>query len=456
MDRWLNSSPPLPDLSSAPSPELLEYERDFDVDGDVDGAGLDVNSLSAKEEVLPVRSLFPPVDTCADTLFQPVPDFQEAALTKSAKSYLSNLLISKDSPRYDPQNTRGKVKLTIYLPDYTSMKVYINDTSTFGDLITLVLYLHKDSAKKPPLMYDNPEFYELRMHEGDGDPDYDFAALDKKKKIRNHNENEYCVCEVKNLKYLQATALTQGNISSRSSKGLGGDNTVTVHYNNSEMVLTYGDDTTLRDLLPMMEKKHRLRLFTEEYSFYIYNREEQAKKMLTSPLVDISSNVKKLQIKEFELKKKKYADTIYIERQNSEKESNLQSNAPYNQQQFSEATDNAIIYTDATASVYQEWNIIKKNKYGQKQERILGVDGFFIYNSKRERYSRNPVGVRRAQRDIQCIRRIEPSTDDSKGFKILWEGEKAREVVEIEYSCETARERQELLAKITFLMGRIK
>lgn len=334
------------------------------------------------------------------------------------------------------------------------MKVYINDTSTFGDLITLVLQSHKDSNKKPPLMYDCPDFYELRMHEGDGDPDYDFAALDRKKKIRNHNENEYCLCEVKNVKYLQASALTQSNISARSSIGLVGDSTVTVHYNNSEMVFSYGEDTTLRDLLPMMEEKHRLRLFTEEYSFYIYNREEQAKKMLISPLVDISSNVKKLQIKEFELKKKKYADTVYTERQNSAQDAKLRSNAPYNQQQYSEATDNTIIYTDATASVYQEWNIIKKNKYGQKQERILGVDGFFIYNSKRERYSRNPVGVRRAQRDIHCIRRIEPLTEDSKGFKIVWEGEKAREVVEIEYSCETTRDRQELLAKISFLMGR--
>ena len=41
-------------------------------------------------------------------------------------------------------------------------------------------------------------------------------------------------------------------------------------------------------------------------------------------------------------------------------------------------------YNDVTAAVYQEWNIVKKNKFGRRQERIMGVDAHKIYNSKKE------------------------------------------------------------------------
>jgi len=31
----------------------------------------------------------------------------------------------------------------------------------------------------------------------------------------------------------------------------------------------------------------------------------------------------------------------------------------------------------------QEWNVVKKNKFGRKQERVFGVDGKKVYNSKK-------------------------------------------------------------------------
>jgi len=34
----------------------------------------------------------------------------------------------------------------------------------------------------------------------------------------------------------------------------------------------------------------------------------------------------------------------------------------------------------------QEWNVVKKNKFGRKQERVFGVDGKKVYNSKKGAY----------------------------------------------------------------------
>jgi hypothetical protein len=46
--------------------------------------------------------------------------------------------------------------------------------------------------------------------------------------------------------------------------------------------------------------------------------------------------------------------------------------------------------------VNQEWNIVKKNKFGRRQERVMGVDGKKIYNAKKE--GRNNTGVYRVSK----------------------------------------------------------
>lgn len=38
------------------------------------------------------------------------------------------------------------------------------------------------------------------------------------------------------------------------------------------------------------------------------------------------------------------------------------------------------IFNDFTAGAYQEFDVIKINKYNTKQERILGIDRYHIYN----------------------------------------------------------------------------
>ena len=40
------------------------------------------------------------------------------------------------------------------------------------------------------------------------------------------------------------------------------------------------------------------------------------------------------------------------------------------------------MFNDVTAAMFKEWHIIKKNKYGKKQQRMLGIDLNKIYNRK--------------------------------------------------------------------------
>jgi hypothetical protein len=40
------------------------------------------------------------------------------------------------------------------------------------------------------------------------------------------------------------------------------------------------------------------------------------------------------------------------------------------------------MFNDVTAAMFKEWHVIKKNKYGKRQQRMLGIDLNKIYNRK--------------------------------------------------------------------------
>jgi hypothetical protein len=99
--------------------------------------------------------------------------------------------------------------------------------------------------------------------------------------------------------------------------------------------------------------------------------------------------------------------------------------------------------------VYQEWPIVKKNKFGRMQERMLGIDESKIYNAKRDGAT---SVVHRAQRDISTVRKVEALSEDNRGFRITFEDD--GEINDIEYFCESVRDRAEIVAKINYLIAK--
>jgi hypothetical protein len=107
--------------------------------------------------------------------------------------------------------------------------------------------------------------------------------------------------------------------------------------------------------------------------------------------------------------------------------------------------------TDITAAVYQEWNVVKKNKFGRMQERILGVDGSHLYNSKRLGRGNKSGGVSHAVRDISTVVQVHNVVGDPCSFRVTFDDD--REIYDIEYTCDTQRESFEIIAKLRYLLS---
>ncbi len=112
-------------------------------------------------------------------------------------------------------------------------------------------------------------------------------------------------------------------------------------------------------------------------------------------------------------------------------------------------------FDEGSANAYKDWNVVKKNKFGKKQARTFGVDGRKIYNSKRgESKNTSNAGVQRAEREINTIQNIDIIEGDSKTFRITWLDDK--DVYNIEYTCDTVRECAEIVAKVKFILSRMR
>jgi hypothetical protein len=115
-------------------------------------------------------------------------------------------------------------------------------------------------------------------------------------------------------------------------------------------------------------------------------------------------------------------------------------------------------HTIVSASRYEQWRVIKVNKMARRQARVLGIDINRITNTK---LPGSTVGffsssaTRVAERLISDIVRVEvPSADKgdeaAKSFAITFvEG---MDQVTLRYICETVQDRQEIIAKLSFIL----
>lgn len=58
-------------------------------------------------------------------------------------------------------------QLTIYLPTNESMNLHVAETSNFDEILRAILEAHQGEGLSPALYYHAPDYYVMRMHEGE-------------------------------------------------------------------------------------------------------------------------------------------------------------------------------------------------------------------------------------------------------------------------------------------------
>ncbi|KAF0714247.1 Aste57867_3962 [Aphanomyces stellatus] len=311
------------------------------------------------------------------------------------------------------------LKLTIYLPNRQEMIIDLYEVSTVEESIQTILAKHHTEGRQPPLYYGHSECYELRLHESDGYPDEDFPALDRSRKIKNFGDNgdhEYCLCERPD-----ACPPAEGSLPSNNESGIwkppstaninqsigpnarmGDKNFLKIIMpNENYTVIAIKDGMTGKDLLPMLTKKHRLPMLDE----YILKASDADKQRLelTTDVIDLDTQLKPLGLQEVTLARKVYADMPAVAAPAAAADVLVDTEDVMANRNV-RPPPSTFMYNDVKAAMYKEWKVIKTNKYGKRQHRMLGLDSHKVYNSKvGERAMISRTNIKVAERPISSI-----------------------------------------------------
>lgn len=139
------------------------------------------------------------------------------------------------------------------------------------------------------------------------------------------------------------------------------------------------------------------------------------------------------------------------------------------------------LFGNVSAAKYQEFNVVKINKRGKKQVRVLGIDGFNIYNIRKKKAKEDPImgssfqgsnavgsvekkksssfiagflskkllGDKRKERSINSIIEIKKLRDNPLAVEIVFAEKTSNKG--IVYECLSVDNQSEIIAKITFI-----
>ncbi|KAH9094055.1 hypothetical protein Ae201684P_016671 [Aphanomyces euteiches] len=354
------------------------------------------------------------------------------------------------------------IEFKIYLPNRDEMPVDLYEVSTVEESIHAILAAHQNEGREPKLYYGHPECYELRLHDADGYPDEDFPALDRSRKIKNFGGHEFCLCERPEACPPQegATAsFTAPVVDTNRSFHLGQSEYNTrprvpqtsnflkiIMPNENYSVIPIKDDTTGKDLLPQLTRKHRLPML-DEYILKV-SEAEKVRLELPSEIIDLDRKLKPLGLQEVTLARRVYADAPVITSAPSSETLASSSSVDSTINKNVRPPPSTFMYNDVKAAMYKEWRVIKTNKYGKRQHRMLGLDSHKVYNSKvGERAMISRTNIKVAERPISSITWLR-FLNDPCDFQIHYS---QPDEETIEYTAASAYECAEIVAKIKYI-----
>ena len=109
-----------------------------------------------------------------------------------------------------------------------------------------------------------------------------------------------------------------------------------------------------------------------------------------------------------------------------------------------------------------EWAVIKRNRFGRRQERVFGIDGEFCYNIVRGRKDNHKMYVK-TKRPLQSVLKAYTCKNEGEPsrLRVTWDNTDGSEPYEIEYEIDTvdaseaAVDAAELCEKLNYLIERI-
>ena len=379
----------------------------------------------------------------------------------SGNTALTKPFISKISNQF---NEISKIKIYL-LHTTTFIEIEATSSDTFYDLkLKIIETLSKAQTLSLTLPHEQPDAYEIRLvDEDEYEPNMDFAALDDDTNVLQCKTALFAFVE--NKVYCSSPAQLKPKKHVTSSLTYNKDTrnmSIKIHFktnkhtHSSSITLSVDNESTLKDILDTLLQKEMLTIKNVDLYYFV---EHSDKEEDMDNCINIDTNVKYLNTCEIDLYYKKFPDVpesvSYSQfSQREDTECNLIS------KQFKEDNENGkeFFFNDISAGMYQEFEVLKVTKFKTKQERVLGVDLYNLYNNLPKDKKHNGKGLLNffVPKTKKPLRKVKDIVDcgivDNRLFYITIRDAETNVEKKTIYEVKCNNIRNEITAKINYLI----
>ena len=329
---------------------------------------------------------------------------------------------------------------------------------TYHDLKVKIINVLLSSSEEYQMKYKVPEAFEIRLiDEDDEAPNMDVAAMEDTMNVTQSKNSIFAF--VARKEYDPNDSKLQKKNSNVAQEG---KVNIKVHFKTKKYstlvkVIVMSEENTLKDLLEYIISRDLLLNRNSDLYYFVEHSADSDDDMDNAINNDII--VKYLSTLELDLYYKKFPDVPESIKysQFSQRDSDKSSDFNLSSKNMKEEENGKeYFFNDISAGLYQEFEVFKVTKYKSKQERILGIDLYNLYNNL-PKNKQNAKGILnfflpRTKNPLRKIKDIkECDILDSKMFYITMK-ENEGEEKKIIYEVKNNNIRNEIIAKLKFLI----
>ena len=353
------------------------------------------------------------------------------------------------------------IKVRVYLFNTpASVDIDIVPSDTFYTLKNKII-THIINTQEYEILQTSPDVYEIRIVDDDEElPNMDIAAMEDSVNVMQSKNTIFAMIHKTIIK--EPERITPQNTNNNVNIKI---HFRTHRFTKSSKTFNINSDITLRELVEWIISKDLLSNKNSELYYFVehcVNEEEEEEDMDNALYIETS--LKYLTTLELDLCMKKFPDVPESIKYSQYSQFALVNSHDSNEANFAgsknfrDENENGkeYFFNDISAGLYQEFEVWKITKYKSKQERILGIDLYNLYNNL-PKHKQNIKGILnfflpktknplKKIKDIKCCDIL-----DNKMFYIIMKEEEGEEKKTI-YEVKNNNIRNEIIAKLKFLI----
>ncbi len=372
----------------------------------------------------------------------------------------NNNLLSKGKIRIYILNTENFIDFDIKL-DELLINLKKRILIKLENVVNVNLKYHTIDGYEFRYIQKSPSFFHSKLEKNNYPPNMTIPPINEEDSINEIGKDAICFIEKKdyipeNKDIKKARPKLFGTILSNNSDEMKINLKIYIKVNKTNIsttIIQLNINSNLKNVFDKIILKNKLQYRNIEL-YYFVEHEDNNEDMDNA--LSWEMELKYLSTYELDLYSKKFADVPNLSEISQSYRLNLSENSRKSKLNEDNNNYNEYIFNETTAGVYQEFEVIKINKYGNRQERTLGIDMYNLYNDM-PKNKKNGSGLfnfhSKTKKPLRKIKDIKACDIlDNKMFYFDVKDEEDKEIKRIVYEVKNNNIRNEIVAKLKFLI----